>query len=189
MRKKIKIETKIYLNNLGEFLEISSLNKINKSHIEMISEYLQRYQEPEIFRDLLKDLLDFRCVIKSAINNMEIIYKEIVKSGHTDAGSLKDIVLNIHMLINKDNLSEKDKERIFDLLIDFNRLIDDKLKGNNDLKNLIYGGRTVTLSILTYAFYKALGGKRGEEILIDTTNKLQKNIKFIDNIRIIGTKA
>jgi hypothetical protein len=189
MRKKIKIKTKIYLDNLRSFLGVSSLNKITKNDIKLIAEYLQRYPEPEIFCDLLNDLLDFKYVIKSAIKNMEIIYKGIIKSGQRDVDSLKDIVLNINLLINKYNISEKDKKKIFDLMTDYNRLLDEKLKGNNDLINLIYGGSTILLSILTYAFYKALGGKKPEDILTNTTNKLQKNIKFIDNIRIIGTKA
>lgn len=189
MRKKISIKTKIYLENLKKFLGISSLNKINKNHIKLIAEYIQRYKEPEIFRDLLKDLVDFNCVIKSAINNMEIIYKEIVKFGKEDAEPFKEIILNLQMLINKGNLAEKEKNRIFDLMTDYNKTLNEKLEVNYDLKNLIYGGSTIILSALTYAFYKALGGKKPEDILTNTTNKLLKNIKFVDNIRIIGTKV
>ena len=189
MRKKISIKTKIYLENLKKFLGVSSLNKITKNDVKLIAEYLQRYPEPKIFCDLLNDLLDFKYVIKSAIKNMEIIYKGIIKSGHRDVDSLKDIVLNINLLINKYNISEKDKDKIFDLMTDYNKLLDEKLKGNTDLRNLIYGGNTIIFSVLTYAFYKALGGKKPEEILTNTTNKLLKNIKFVDNIRIIGTKA
>jgi hypothetical protein len=189
MRKKIKIKTKIYLDNLRRFLEISNLNKINKNHIVLIAEYIQRYKEPEIFRDILRDLLDFKYVIKSAINNMEIICKEIIKSGKYNVDSLKDIILNLRLLIDKENFIEKDKDRIFDLMTEYNKILDEKLKGNNDLKKLIYGGSTINLSIITYAFYKALGGKKPEEILKNTTNKLLKNVKFVDSIRLIGIKA
>jgi hypothetical protein len=189
MRNKIKVKTKLYLNNLGKFLEISSFNKININHIELISEYLQKYQEPEIFRDLLKDLLDFKNVINYAIKNMRIIYMGIIKSGNIDADSLNDIILNIRLLNDKVSLSEKDKDNILGLMTEYSKTLDEKLKGNNDLKNMVYGGSIITLSILTYAFYKALGGKKGEEILKNTTKKLLTNVKFVDSIRFIGTKG
>jgi len=41
------------------------------NHAKMIRNILQIYQEPEIFRDLLKDLLDFQYVINSAIKKHE----------------------------------------------------------------------------------------------------------------------
>jgi hypothetical protein len=187
MRSKLKIETKIYLNNLGKYLDISSYKKINKNHVELIAEYLQRYWEPKIFCDLLKDLIDYKHVIKTVMENMKIIYKGIIKSGNNDADSLKDIVLNINLLISKYSISDKDKDRIFDLMIEYTRILDEKLEGNIDLKTLVYGGSTILLAPLTYAFYKALGGKKSDEILSKATSKLQKNIKFIDNVRFIGT--
>jgi hypothetical protein len=188
MKNKIKVKTKIYLVNLGKFLEISSLNKININHAEMISRYLQIYREPEIFRDLLKDLLDFRYVINSAIKNMEIIYKEISKYEKNDVESLKEIILNIRLLNDKDYLAEKNKDRILDLITEYSKILEDKLKGAHDLKNLVYGGSTITLNILVYGFYKALGGKRGNEILKTATEKLLNNVKFINSVRIIGKK-
>ena len=188
MRNKIKVKTKIYLVNLGKFLELSSLNKINTNHAEMISEYLQIYQEPEIFRDLLKDLLDFQYVINSAINNMKIIYKEISKYGKIDVSSLNEILLNIRLLNDKEYLEDKDKNRILALITEYCKILDDKLKGAHDLKNLVYGGSTIVLNILVYGFYKALGGKKANDILKSSTEKLLTNVKFVNNIRMIGTK-
>lgn len=188
MRNKIKVKTKIYLVNLGKFLEISSFNKINISHAGMIAKYLQIYQEPEIFRDLLKDLLDFKYVINSAVKNMKIIYKEISKYGKKDVESLKEIILNIRMLNDKEYLEEEDKDRILNLISEYIKILDDKLKGAHDLKNLVYGGSTIILNILVYAFYKALGGKRAGDILKNSTEKLLTNVKFVDSIRVIGMK-
>jgi|WetSurMetagenome_2_1015567.scaffolds.fasta_scaffold01743_12 hypothetical protein len=189
MRNKISIKTKIYLDNLRKFLEISEIKKINKNHILLIQEYLLRYQEPKIFRDLLKDLINFKYVVKSAIKNMEIIYKEIVKSGRYEVSSLKDIIINLHLIIDKESSKKDDKDRVFDLMTEYNKILYDKLKGNSDLKNLVYGESTIILNILTYAFYKALGGKKAEEILKDSTARLLKNVKFVDSVRLIGKKA
>lgn len=183
MRSKIKIQTKIYLNSLGKFLDISSLKKVNKNHAELIADYLQRFWEPDIFRDLFKDLADIKFVVKSVIKNMEIIYKGIIKSGNKDVDSLKEIVLNLNMLVNKYHLNEADRDRIFDLMNEFNKALNYKLKGNPDLKSFIYGGSTILLAPLTYASYKALGGRKNEDILTNTTKNLQKNIKFIEHVR------
>jgi len=185
MKRRLTIKTKLYLEDLKKFLEISNISKINTNHAELIEEYIQRYREPEIFRDLLKDLLDFNYVIKSVINNMGIVYREITKFKEYNANPFKEIILNLNMLLDKDDLTLKDKNRIFDLISDYNKVLEDNLKGNNDLRNLLYDGNTITLSILTYAFYKALGGKNGEEILKNATSKLLTNIKFVDGIRII----
>jgi hypothetical protein len=185
MKNKIKVKTRIYLVNLGKFLEISGPNKVNINHSEMISEYLQMYSEPEIFRDILKDLLDFRYVVKSAIKNMEIICKGISKYGKDNVYSLKEIILNIRLLNDKDYLEEKNKDRILDLITEYSKTLGDKLKGSPDLKNLVYGGSTIILNILVYAFYKALGGKKGNEILKTASEKLLNNVKFIDSVRIL----
>ena len=188
MKNKINVKTKIYLANLGKFLDISSQRKINKNHAELISEYITKYQKPEIFRDLLKDLLNFKYVINFSVKNMKIVCNAIFKSGYINVDSLNDIVLNIRTLNDKVSLSENDKDKILDLMTEFSKVLDVKLKGNKDLKDMVYGGSIITLSILTYGFYKALGGKNGEEILKNTSKKLSYNVKFVESVRLIGKK-
>ncbi|MFZ1323472.1 MAG: hypothetical protein WAT71_18120, partial [Ignavibacteria bacterium] len=78
----------------------------------------------------------------------------------------------LNKLVEKDSLSDKDKDRVFDLLNEYKKTLDETIRGNRDLKKMMIGASSVIALSFVYIIYKSVGGKGGEQILANAPQKL-----------------
>lgn len=165
------IKTKAYIDNLKQYLGVTDLNQINDTHSEKISQYLDKNQSSDVFKEILKSLPDLIPVVTASIKMMEDTYTKIIESGNYDINTIKEIIISLNKLIEKDNLTEKDKDRIFELMSQYKQTLDEQLERNHELKKYILGGSTFVAVALVFFVYKAAGGKGGEEIVQNVISK------------------
>lgn len=165
------IKTKAYLENLKKFLNIDDLKELNENHYAKLGEYLELHQQSDVFRDLIKSLPSISPVLTSAIKMMNETYNNIISSGNYEIDSIKEIILSLNKLIEKENLSDNDKDKIFDLIKEYKITLDEQLTRNHELKKYIIGGGTLVTITLAVIVYKMVGGKGGEELITKAISK------------------
>jgi len=173
----MSIKSDVYLNNLKLHLGINSLDEITEDHAEEILKYIKKHQDTEVLKELVKIMPDFFSFAQKANEEMNKTCNNIIKAGIIEVNVLKEIILQLSAMLENEKLSENDKEKIFDLIKQFQNNLQDLINKHQQLKMLIVKG-TISVALLSTAMfgglliYKAIGGKGGEEAFANASKNI-----------------
>ncbi|MFX0137299.1 MAG: hypothetical protein ACFFDN_26915 [Candidatus Hodarchaeota archaeon] len=174
----MSIKSNAYLTNLKLHLGVNSLNEITEDHAKEILKYIKKHDDPEVLKELMKIMPDFFSFAKEANKNLNKTYHDIVKAGISDVNALKEIIMQLNKELDNNNLTEKDKDRIFDLIKEFQNILKKIIVDNTTIRKMIIAGAFLSTTMLGgLIIYKAFGGKGGEEAFAKASEKLiEQNI-------------
>ena len=173
----MSVKSDVYLNNLKQHLGINDINEVNEDHAEEILKYINLHSDVEVFKELVKIIPDFISYAKETITNMNKTLRAIINSGVSEVNDLKEIIVQLNKMLENEKLTEKDKDRIFDLIIRFQDTLKEQMRSNAELKKIITKGTIgvgalVTLMIGGYIIYKIVGGKGGEKVVSEAAKQI-----------------
>jgi hypothetical protein len=165
------------LNHLG----IKDLSEINDTHIGKIVDFLKVYPDSDIVKEIIKTYADFLTYARDTITGFNNILSELIKSEAVNVEHLKSIIQQLIVLVDQNNISEKDKDRIFDLIQDFRIMLDKELERIDRRKRMIIIAATgitgVAVFTTTYFVLGKEGARNAAEIAKDAAIQAGKRLE------------
>ena len=168
----MSLKSDLYLNNLKLHLGIRDLSQIKDEHSEKIFEYVKLHEDKDVIKELFKTLPDFLSFAQEGLKQMSEIVKKLIAAGEKDVEDLKVIITQLNDLLKCDHLTDQDKDKIFDLMDKYSTMLEDQLKRNFIERMGILSVVSFTVFMGVFLIYKSLGGKKGEDFIVEAGRKL-----------------
>lgn len=127
----------IFRNNLKHSLGVQGLDEINEEHTQGIIDFMKLHHDREGVKEAITRLPRFVPNTKAVIEAMSSTFIPIVKSTETEVIALKEIIGQLNNMSDKTHFSQKDREKIFDLIDKFSGTLANQLEKNSKLKKRI----------------------------------------------------
>jgi hypothetical protein len=130
----MSIKGDIFRNNLKQSLGVQSLDQINAEHTQGIIDFMSMHHDRASVREAVTGLPNFIPNTKAVLEAMSSTFISIVKSTETEVLALKEIIVQLNNMLDKPNVSQKDRDKIFDLIDRFSAILTNQLEKNSELK-------------------------------------------------------
>jgi hypothetical protein len=137
------IKGNIFRNNLKQFIGVHSLDQINEKHSNEIINFMKMHHDIAGVKEAVTGLPNFIPNARAVLEAMSSTFNPIVQSMDTEVLALKELIGQLNSMLGKDQFSQSDRDKIFDLIDKFTGMLAKQLEKNADLKKTIvdYAGR------------------------------------------------
>lgn len=172
----MSIHSDAYLRSLYHHLGVKNKDEITNDHSMKIIKFIKNSPNQDAIEEILLSLPDFLKFAEAQLVQMKDISNKIIESGDKDISQLTAIITSYNELLKNPALDTDEKKQIINLLFNYQKMLEEKMKENDRLKRLIYAGAftlaAISLSIVANWVNTAIGSKVDPDSLKEAAQKI-----------------